>query len=171
MSMARTITGPKNYDDGRTKQSFKDQCDINKMLNKAAKTGSIAHLMKYDKAVYGEFDGEFTLLDAQNKLAYANQIFSELPSEIRNEFNNNALDFVNFAGDPANNEKLGELFPALAEPGKYFPNPVERGGVGAGAATAPQPEANAAGAAPPGNPPPAGDAGADPAPAADPLTS
>ena len=36
----------KVYDDGRTKQSFKDQCDINKILKKAMRTGSIAHLQK-----------------------------------------------------------------------------------------------------------------------------
>ena len=40
------------YKDGRTKQAFKDQCDINKMLAKAQRTGSIAHLNKYPEAVY-----------------------------------------------------------------------------------------------------------------------
>ena len=35
------------YKDGRTKQSFKDSTDINKILKKAQRTGSIAHLNKY----------------------------------------------------------------------------------------------------------------------------
>lgn len=127
----------KVYDDGRTKQAFKDQCDINKILKKAMRTGSIAHLNKYPEAVYGEFDGEFTLLEAHGRIERANEIFSELPSEVRREFNNNALEFVSFAGNPENNDKLRDLLPALAKPGDYFPNPVARGGVGAGAATAP----------------------------------
>lgn len=128
---------PKEYTDGRTKQAFKDSTDINKMLKKAQQTGSIAHLMKYPEATYGEFDGDFDLLTAQGRIAKANQIFSDLPSEVRREFDHDALKFVKFAGDPANNDKLRELLPALAKPGTFFPNPVKRGGLGAGAATAP----------------------------------
>ena len=127
----------RDYSDGRTKQSFKDNCDINKMLKKAQTAGSLSHLMKYPEPVYGEFDGEFDLLTATEKIARANEIFSDLPSEVRREFNGNAIDFVRFAADPANNDKLAEILPAIARPGDYFPNPVARGGQGAGAATAP----------------------------------
>lgn len=136
----------------RTKQSFKESTDINKILKKAQTAGSISHLIKYPEGVYGEFDGEFSLLDATEKIAKARGIFDELPSEIRKDFNNNALEFVRFAGDPANNGKLRELLPAIAEPGAYFPNPVQRGGVGAGAATAPSVE-EPSGVQEPANPP------------------
>lgn len=142
---------PIEYKDGRTKQAFKDQCDINKMLMKAQKTGSIEHLKKYPEPVYGEFDGTFDLLTAHEKIGKANQIFSELPSEVRSEFGNNALKFVSFAANPENNARLRELLPALAKPGAYFPNPVKRGGTGAGAATAP----NEAPVDPPTEPAPA----------------
>lgn len=121
----------------RTKQSFKDQCDINKMLKKAQQQGSMSHLMKYPELVYGEFDGEMDLLTAHGRIAKANEIFADLPSEIRSEFNGDPLAFVTFAADPANNARLAEILPAIAEPGRYFPNPVQRGGTGAGAATAP----------------------------------
>jgi hypothetical protein len=47
---------PLKYNDGRTKQAFADSCDINKLLKKAQRTGSISHLMKYPEATYGEFD-------------------------------------------------------------------------------------------------------------------
>jgi hypothetical protein len=52
------------YEDGLTKQAFKDSCDINKLLKKASKQGSLAHLIKHPEGVYGEFDGEFDLLTA-----------------------------------------------------------------------------------------------------------
>lgn len=144
MSMYKRVTGkdlprPK-YKDGRTKQSFKDQCDINKILKKAEVAGGLSHVQKYDKAVYGEFDGEFDLLTAMGKIQKAEEIFSELPAEVRSEFQNNALAFVKFAGDPANNDKLIDLIPEIAEPGRYFPNSVSRFGQGAGAATAPKQE-------------------------------
>ena len=142
------------YDDGRTKQAFKDQTDINKMLKKAQTTGSLAHLQKYPEAVYGEFNGEFDLLTAHGMIDKANVIFADAPSEVRAEFDNDPLKFVQFCGDPANNDKLRELLPKIAEPGNFFPNPVQRGGQGAGAATAPVDVE-------PGNPPPV--SGASPA--------
>lgn len=158
-SLLKLRPNPK-YDDGRTKQAFKDSTDINKLLSKAQTQGSLSHLMKYPEPVYGQFDGEFDLLTATEKISKAGEIFADLPSEIRREFGNNALAFVNFAGDPANNDKLRDLLPALAKPGSYFPNPIHRGGVGAGAATAPV--ANNESGTPPPTPAPAGadDAGA-----------
>jgi hypothetical protein len=125
-----------DFGPGRTKQAFKDSCDINKILKKAQKAGGLAHVQKYDKAVYGEFQ-DYDLLEAYGKLERAKQIFADLPSEVRNEFSNDALAFAGFASDPANIDRLAELIPAIAEPGAYFPNPRQRGGTGAGAATAP----------------------------------
>lgn len=130
--------------ENRTVQSFKDSCDINKMLKQAQVKGSISHLIKYPEAVYGEFDGEFDLLTAHERLNRAKEIFNDAPSEIRNEFNNNPLEFIAFANKPENKGRLAELLPLIAEPGSYFPNPVQRGGQGAGAATAPAEAAPAA---------------------------
>lgn len=132
----------KKYDDGLTKQAFKDSCDINKILKKAQKTGSIAHLQKYPELVYGEFDG-VDLLGAYRRINRAQEIFDELPSEVRKEFDQDAFKFVAFASDPQNNDKLARILPAIAEPGAYFPNPRQRGGTGAGAATAPESVASA----------------------------
>lgn len=146
MSMLKI--GKKKYDDGRTKQAFADSTDINKLLKKAMIGGSISHLIKYPELTYGEFDGDFDLLTAHAKIDRANEIFNELPSEVRKEFGNDALAFVTYAANPDNNARLAELLPAIAEPGAYFPNPVQRGGVGAGAATAPPAEV-------PADPPPA----------------
>lgn len=157
-----THGGIKDWGPGMTKQAFKDQCDINKMLSKAQREGSLAHLQKYPAPVYGEFDGEFTLQDAVGQIDKANVIFDALPSEIRREFDNNAMSFVSFAADPANNGRLRELLPALAKPGNYFPNPVVRGGSGAGAATAPSGAVAGHGPAEPaasGDPSPSGSPG------------
>jgi hypothetical protein len=136
MSMKSSDFGPRDYSDGRTKQAYKDQCDINKILKKAQVKGGLSHVQKYPEAVYGEFDGEMDLLTAHERIGKANAIFSELPAEVRREFNNNALEFVQYAGSLSPGE-LVEKIPAIAEPGDYFPNPVKRGGQGAGAATAP----------------------------------
>ena len=125
------------YKDGRTKQSFKDQCDINKILKKAAVKGGLSHVQKYPEAIYGEFDQDVDLLTARNRIAQADKIFMDLPAEVRREFNNDALAFIQYAGHPDNAGKLTELIPEIAQPGDYFPNPVKAGGQGAAAATAP----------------------------------
>ncbi len=121
MSMKSSKFGPVKYGDGRTKQAFKDSTDINKLLAKAQRKGSVAHLEKYDAAVYGEF-ANYDLLEAHSMLARAQSIFDDLPSEVRREFSNDSLSFARFASDEANVGRLGELLPALAAPGKYFPD-------------------------------------------------
>lgn len=124
------------YGKSRTKQSFKDETDVNKLIKKAQITGSIAHLERFDAAAYAEFDG-FDLHRAYRLLEKAEEIFAALPSELRHEFENSPANFITYANDPANRDQLEVLLPLIAEPGRYFPNPVFRGGQGAGAATAP----------------------------------
>lgn len=107
---------------GRTKQSFKDDCDINFILKKAQTVGSLSHLEKYG-AVYGDFSEAPTdLLEAHQQLDAGKRIFQELPSEIRREFKNNAFDFFKFVNDPENKDDLANILPALAKPGSYFPD-------------------------------------------------
>ena len=97
MSMKSSNFGPLEYNDGRTKQAYKDQCDINRIIKRVAVKGGLSHVQKYPEAIYGEFDGEFDLLTATARIEKANQIFGDLPAEVRREFNNNALEFVNYA--------------------------------------------------------------------------
>ncbi len=125
MSLASSDFGPRDYKDGRTKQSFKDVCDINKILKKAQKAGGLAHVQKYGEAVYGEFTG-IDLLGHLNQVKRAQKIFDDLPSEVRREFKGDALKFAGFASEPENIGRLRVLIPAIAEPDRYFPNPVRR---------------------------------------------
>lgn len=136
MSMKGSDFGPREYKDGRTKQSFKDECDINKILKKAQVKGGLSHVQKYPEAVYGEFDPGLDLFVARERIAVATQIFEELPSEVRREFRNDPIEFVTYANSLSPQELI-EKIPEIAKPGNYFPNPVKAGGQGAGAATAP----------------------------------
>ena len=114
---------PPDYSDGMTKQSFKDQTDINKIIKKAQVSGGLSHAMKYDEAVYGEFTG-VDLLGAHLQVEKAKQIFADLPSEVRREFDQDAFKFAEFASDPKNIGRLAQLIPAIAAPGDFrFPQP------------------------------------------------
>lgn len=107
------------YDDGRTKQSFKDSTDINKILKQAQKQGSLDHLTKHG-ATYGDF-ADFDFFEAQNQLAKAREIFDELPSEVRKEFGNDPGRFFEYANKPEHVGRLAELLPSIAEPGLQTP--------------------------------------------------
>ncbi len=119
MSMLGTKT-PK-FTDGRTKQSFKDETDINKILKRAQKSGTISHLNQYQSR-YGDFSG-FDFFEAQLKLSQGGEIFDALPVEIKREFNQSPAQFFEFVNDPANADRVQKLLPALAEPGRQYINP------------------------------------------------
>lgn len=120
------------YDDGRTKQAFKDQTDINKMLKRSATVGALSHLERYG-GEYGDF-AEFDFFEAQVQLARCREIFDHLPSEVRKEFAGDPQQFFNFCNDPENVTRLATLLPELAEPGRIFPV-VDRGAAAQNAPT------------------------------------
>lgn len=104
------------YDDGRTKQSFKDETDIQKIMVRADKAGTISHLEKFE-GVYGDYsDLDFHELTTQ--LAKGREIFAELPAEIRQEFGQDPDKFFAYVNDEAHKDQLRKDLPALAEPGR-----------------------------------------------------
>ena len=95
-----------------TKQSFKDECNINKIMAKFQKLGAITHYAKH-APTYG--DATHTELhDALNIVAEANTMFEELPSLLRKKFDNDPEKFLEFVNNDKNLEEMREL--GLAEP-------------------------------------------------------
>lgn len=94
-----------------TKQQFAQESNINFIVAKYRQTGLLEHVAKHK----GEY-GEFTQMDyhtALNALHAAQDMFNSIPADIRKEFNNDPGEFVAFASDPANQERIYEL--GLAE--------------------------------------------------------
>ncbi len=122
--MSMLPTKQPTYKDGRTKQSFADETDINKILKRAQKTGTISHLNKHEGryADFSDFDFTTNLL----MLSRGREIFDDLPSELRSEFNQSPKDFFQYVNNPDNKDRLAELLPQLAEPGRQNVDP--RGG-------------------------------------------
>lgn len=118
MSMRKRA--PRVFNDGRTKQSFKDSTDINKILARASKQGTLSHLEQFG-GEYADFSDMPDLLEAHNRLARAQEVFDRLPGEIRREFHQDPAAFYSYVSDPANSDRLRELLPALAKPGTQMP--------------------------------------------------
>ncbi len=109
-------TNQPTYEDGRTKQTFRDETDINKILKRAQVTGTVSHLAKHEGR-YGDFSN-YDFFANTLMLTKGREIFDDLPSEVRAEFNQSPAGFFQFVNDPANRDRLNELLPALAEPGR-----------------------------------------------------
>ena len=114
-------------DPDRTDQSHKDQCDINRILDKAKRTGVVTHLNTHGHS-YGDFT-DFDYEDAQIQIAKANSIFYDLGAEVRREFGNSPKAFFEFVNNPENKDKLAERLPQLAEPGRQLPDVSRDDGV------------------------------------------
>ena len=106
----------KDYSDGRTKQAFKDETDVNQIIAKHARMNTLSHLEQWG-GQYGDLAG-FDFHEAQNQIAHANSMFEQLPSSVRNEFSNSPERFFEFVNDPENSGKLADLLPELAQPRK-----------------------------------------------------
>jgi len=121
MSINGPLTQVKKYTDGRTKQCFKNECDIQKIMARAEKAGAISHLEKF-QGVYADF-AEFDFFEQTQKLTRGREIFDELPGEVRKEFGGSPAEFFAYVNDPANINELHTKIPGLAAPGKQL-NPT-----------------------------------------------
>lgn len=93
-----------------TKQEFKDQCDINKIVKEFTITGQISHISA--KAAQGAFLDLPKDLDYQtslNTIIAAEDAFMALPAKVRDRFGNDPTEFLTFVTDPKNADELVEL--------------------------------------------------------------
>jgi len=89
--------------DGRTRQSSRDECDINMIMAKYQRTGAVDHLSKHG-ARYDFCDG-LTFHDAMNTVKDAESMFADLPSSLRTRFVEPG-DFLDFVQDEANVDEM-----------------------------------------------------------------
>lgn len=112
MSIYKEPTRFKSEGPSRTKQSFKDECDINKIVKRFTKSNGIDPSMLQGFPVDGNF-GDFSdvpdLRTMYERIAVAEESFYQLPSKVRMRFDNDALAFMEFASDASNLQEMREL--------------------------------------------------------------
>jgi len=123
-----TAYGPKNrthlviptHELSRTKQAHLDECDINKIMSRYNKTGILDFVTKhapcYGDATAGDYQSSMQIV------ATAQSMFHELPSAIRDRFQNSPAQFLDFLDDPANLSEMHSL--GLLRP-DYQPPPTD----------------------------------------------
>lgn len=91
-----------------TKQSFKDECDINNILKKYNRTQLLTHVNKIQGS-YGDFSGVQDYQTSLNQVIHAQDAFNGLPSDLRKRFLNDPINFIEFVNDPSNYAEAAKL--------------------------------------------------------------
>jgi len=123
MSMLGT-SQPTEYKDKRTKQTFADETDVNWIIAKHTRMGTLSHLEQWG-GQYGDWS-DFDFQEAQNRIANANSMFEQLPAAVRKQFQNSPEKFLAYVTDPENKDDLAKKLPELAAPrSKPLPEPKD----------------------------------------------
>lgn len=95
-----------------TKQQFKDEADINKIIAKYKKTGMPTNYLNNREPVYRDVSSVPSYQEALDVVRTAQDTFMAMPSNVRSRFDNDPAKLLAFLQDPANAEegvKLGLL--------------------------------------------------------------
>lgn len=94
-------------DEVRTKQEFKDECDINVIMARYMQSGVLPPGVGV--AQYGDFSTVEDFQSSMELIKRAEEQFAAQPSKVRDRFNNNAAEFLEFVMDVANKEEAQKL--------------------------------------------------------------
>lgn len=97
-----TVTG-----ETMTEQAHAKDTDINYILKNYTRTGMIKHA-KDHAGYYDDIDGQ-TYHEMLNTVMEARNTFMEMPSAIRNKFNNDPGQFMDFVQNPDNIDEMVEM--------------------------------------------------------------
>lgn len=85
----------------KVQQHFKDQCDINKIARSVEATGSSDHV-KMARERYGDFTEILDIGVNMDKAAKAQQLYEQLPVEMRKKTGNSIPEFFKYIQNPEN---------------------------------------------------------------------
>lgn len=102
-------------DPSLAQQSFKDETDINVIVDRFMKTGVLpdpVRLPQYVDVTSGVFDYKA----AMNMIRQADEAFMSMDAKVRSRFHNSPSEFLEFFADPANAEEAVRLGLVVAKP-------------------------------------------------------
>lgn len=97
----------------RTKQEFRDECNINSIMAKYQKGEMVTHVNRFG-GNYGDFTSVQDYQSSLNQVMQAQDMFLTLPAKVRSEFHNDPGRFLAFVQDPKNADELVKMGLATA---------------------------------------------------------
>lgn len=107
MGAASDESGLKCEDKTLTKQSFRDECDINIIMERFGKTGELPENVR--TPTYGDFTGLTDFRQAMNAVVAARESFDAMPAPVRARFHNDPAEFVDFCSDEGNRDEIRQM--------------------------------------------------------------
>lgn len=101
------VPGIKTSPVSTVQQHFKDDCDINILVERFTRTGQMPQRAPEDYSF-----GDFTAIDYQSALdtiMVANEQFGTLPASVRERFSNNPVQLLHFLEQESNREEAVRL--------------------------------------------------------------
>lgn len=92
----------------RTKQSMKDETDINLIMERFTRTGHISHL-NHATPTFGDFTGATDYQQAVNQVLDTQRQFEALPSAIRDHLSNDPAQLLDLVMNPERRKEAEEL--------------------------------------------------------------
>lgn len=94
-------------DPSLAQQHFKDETDINVLLERFKVTGQMPQGVRLP--TYGDFTGVTDFRSAQEAVLNARNAFMDLPASLRARFENDPQKLMDFLADPANSDEAVKL--------------------------------------------------------------
>jgi len=94
--------------DSRTKNSFVEECNINFIMQRYTKNGTLPDRIRED-ASYGDYSAAPDFMQAQNLIVRAREQFDSLSSRQRERFGNDPAKFLEFANNAENADEMAKL--------------------------------------------------------------
>ena len=118
-------TGLKCSDPSLTQQQFKEEADINTIVDRFMKTGVMPDAVSMPQ--YVDYEGVFDFQSAMNVVRQADENFMRMDAKVRARFNNSPQQFLEFFANPDNAEEAVRLGLAVphAKPKDLFSSVVE----------------------------------------------
>lgn len=97
--------------EGKTQQDFKEECDINFIVERYSNTGLWSATLRppVSKPMFGDFTSVPDFQGAMNVIAQAKEQFESLPASVRKRFNNDPMAMLEFVSDKNNYDEAVKL--------------------------------------------------------------
>lgn len=95
-------------DKGFTVQADRDDADINKVIARFQKSGQVAPVLR-GEPFYGDVSEFGDLAESYMKIQDAERLFMGFPAEVRERFENDPVQLVDFLADEGNRKEAEEL--------------------------------------------------------------
>jgi phage internal scaffolding protein len=107
-------TGLKCLDPSLTQQQFRDESDINNIVDRFMKTGHLPDPVSMPQ--YVDYEGVFDFQSAMNVVRQADENFMRMDAKVRARFHNSPQEFLEFFANPENQDEAVRLGLAVARP-------------------------------------------------------